>query len=216
MPTMPMAWNAPVWAELAHQMGLVPLAVLCGLDLRGERRDVRWWWLAGMFGVSWLADTSAHYGWLPAVTASTFYPLVQAVIAGFVLLPWRPALAFNAIVLAVAVFLFGFVGVPGMPGVGAPDIEFRAVAWIAIVYLVTDDAWLGPIRTAVLLTFGLGLVAWILHARTMSLATWYPYQLVRLAGLLVFARAALIGQPALRLVTTAHHRRPPGPTRRIA
>lgn len=203
-------WNDPLWAELAHQMALIPLAVLCGLDLRGERRDIRWWWLAGMFGVSWLADTTVHYGWLPGTTASALYPLVQAVIAGCVFLPWRQAIPFSALVVAATVFLFGFGGIQ------SPDIEFRSLAWIAILWLVTDDAWLGPIRMACLITFGLGLVAWIIHARSLTLATWYPYQLVRLVGVGVFARAAIVGQPALRLVTAARHQRHTGTNGRAA
>lgn len=199
-------WNDPTWAAIAQQMALVPFAVLCGLDLRGERRDVRWWWLCAMFGVSWLADTSVQYHWLSGWTASAIYPFVQLVIAAFALLRAREAAYLSALVLSAAVFLFGFGGIHG------PDVEFRAVAWLGILWIVVEQPWLGRVRTAALVTFGLGLIAWIVHVRTLSLWTWYPYQLTRAAGMVVFCRAALAGQPSLRLVAYPERRTP----RRVA
>ena len=202
-------WQSPVFAECAHQMGIAPLAVLCGLVLRGTpdaERDVGWWWLAGVFGIEWVADTITHLAPGTGWWVSASYPGVQAILTALVLLPKKQAGALVLLVVAASVFLAGF-GSEIRPA-RMPDVEFRAVAWLAIVWIVSEQPWLGRVRTAVLVTFGLGLLVWFLHARVLSLWTWYPYQLVRATGITLFCRAAMDGRPRLRLTTPlARHRR---------
>jgi len=48
--------------------------------------------------------------------------------------------------------------------------------------------------------FGLGLAAWLVHVLWLVVATWYPYQAVRLAGLLLFCWAATRPASSLRVV----------------
>src|SRR5260221_2594102 len=66
-------------------MALLPLLWLGVLAYYGQRRSVLWWTLAIVLGVSWLADTAAH--WVDPWLVSALYPGVQAILLGLVLLP---------------------------------------------------------------------------------------------------------------------------------
>src|SRR5947208_264158 len=107
--------------EIAHQMSLLPLLWLALLHARGVHRDAAWWWIAGAFGVSWLADTAAH--WVSPWMVSAVYPVSQSAIIGAVLLGRRDAMAFLGALVCMALLSLFWEGVNG------PMILLRTVAW---------------------------------------------------------------------------------------
>jgi hypothetical protein len=166
-------------------MGLLPIAWLSIRRARGQRSAAVWWWVAGAFGISWIADLIAQF--LPTQdrwAVSLVYPVSQTAIIGAVLLPRRIAQALLGC-LAVLAIIAALT-----QGIGTPDLMLRAVAWLSIVATV----WLTsniPIRlqACLLVSFGLGLAAWMALIRWGSVQTWYAYQETRLAGLLLFCWA---------------------------
>jgi len=111
-----------VVTELAHWLGLAPVAWLA---LRRERRS-DWWWLAGAFGVSWIADTAAHL-WGHPWFVSAVYPVSQAALIGAVLLP-RPDADWFIGVLVVG----GILGL-AREGTTHPSVLLHTVAYGGIV-----------------------------------------------------------------------------------
>jgi hypothetical protein len=178
--------------ELAHQLALVPLLFLLVLRMRGQRRDVAWWWLAGAFFVSWLADSAAHVvdPWL----MSLVYPVSQAAIVGAVLLERD-----DAVVFVIALVTIG-VGAVLWRGVGTPDVLVHTVAWASVALIVFDRDALGRLRTALLVAFGLGLLAWLGYTIRPGWTLWLCYQGVRALGIALFCRAAWKPVPQLRVV----------------
>jgi hypothetical protein len=184
-------------AEIAHWMGLVPLTWLAIEGARGQSRAAVWWWLAGAFGVSWVADTAAHFipqADSPAITV--IYPVSQAAIIGAVLLSRR--LAKVALWLLAALALIAIL----WNDAGQQDLLVRAAAWLLVVGIVwyRDDL---PyrLRFCLLVYFGVGLAMWMVHLRWLTVATWYPYQAARLAGLVLFCWAASASTSTLRAET---------------
>ena len=160
-------------------MALVPLAWLGLLTAAGQSRDAAWWWLAGAFAVSWVADTAAH--WADPARVSLVYPVTQTALVGAVLLERRAAGLLTALLVTV-----GLVAA----WIGGLDVLLRTVAWGAIVGIVWDRPALGRLRVALLVSFGLGLVAWWGYAVAPGWTSWGVYQSVRAAGLLLFCWAA--------------------------
>jgi hypothetical protein len=183
--------------EVAQHMSLIPFAFLGYLRARGERRNAAWWWIAGAFFISWLSDAVAYFldpadRWIPSMV----YPVSQSALVGAVLLPRAESLYFLATLVAAgaAIVLWNGVG---------PDAALRTVAWLAVVWIV----WRRPalpmrLRICFAVYFGLGWLAWLVHVQWLVVATWYPYQLVRLAGLVLFCWAATKPGPTLQLART--------------
>jgi hypothetical protein len=165
--------------EIAHHMALVPLLWLGALGYYGQRRPALWWATALVLGISWLADTAAH--WLDPWLVSTIYPALQALTFAAVLLPARALGRFA-----------GVLGVTGLlaillVGVGQPDVFLHTVAWTGLVVV----AWpYREIRAPVLVTFGVGWLAWVAYSIAPGWATWGTYQGLRAIGLGVFCWAA--------------------------
>ncbi len=172
-------------------MAVVPLVCLA---LTGQRRDLAWWWLAGSFFVSWLADTAAdilphEYGWVPSLV----YPVSQSAIIGAVLLPRRHAeyLLIVLVLACAAVTVFSGVG---------PEIALRALAWLSVVWIIWRRQELPQrLRVALTVYYGLGWCLWVVHVRWLVVATYYPYQINRLIGILLFCWATLQVTPRLRI-----------------
>jgi len=179
--------------ELAHQQALLPFAWLVGLHLRGHRRGAEWWWLSGVFLVSWFADTAAHLAPSARVVVSVVYPLSQAALVGLVFLSRREAMQFLLVLCAVAIIAIGW------RGVSSPDVLFRTVAWGGAVGLILYRWTLGRLRVALLVMFGLCLLCWWGYVAWPSYASWGVYQAARLAGILLFCWAAMKPGPSLRL-----------------
>lgn len=171
---------ARVVSELAAEMGLVPLVWLVWLRFRGRQSGIAWWWLATAFVVSWLADTAAL--WVNPDLVGNLYPITQAALVGAVLLDRLEAAQFAVglgLVAIVAVLWRGPLGI---------DVLLRTVAWGGVGGL----AWQTParVRTSLLVTFGLGLLAWWGYALDPSWPTWLLYQATRAGGIVLFCMAA--------------------------
>jgi hypothetical protein len=184
---------------VAIAMGLLPLAFLGVLRARGQRRDVAWLWLAIAFAVSWLADVIADV--LPVADrwiVSLVYPVSQTALVAAVLMTRR-----HAVILLGVLVLAGCAAVL-FNGVTGPDIVLRSVAWLSIVAIVIDRHELPTrLQWCLFVYFGIGWFAWLVHAQWLIVPTWYAYQTVRLAGLLLFCFAAMKPGPSLRLVRAA-------------
>lgn len=177
--------------EVAHQMGLVPLVWLL---LRRERSRA-YWWLAAVFGVSWLADTGVH--WLSPWVVMLVYPVSQAGLVAAVFRSRREAAVLVAVLALVGTVTLGF-----WAGTPQPDAMLRTLAWVSIVAIVGPLKGIGLLRTALLMTFGAGLLVWLVVVATQSYGVWMAYQSVRLAGILLFCAATVRARPALRLLVT--------------
>jgi hypothetical protein len=176
---------------IAHHMALLPLVWLGWLRVRGKRLDVAWWWLAGAFAVSWLADTAAHF--TDAWVIGAVYPVSQAALVCFVFLSRDDAMK---VVLVLMV-----VGIADIiwHGVDSPDILLRTVAWLSVVGIVWPLRQLGRLRASLLVAFGIGWWCWMIYAISPGWWTWGVYQLARLAGILLFCWAATSPLPRLKL-----------------
>lgn len=177
--------------EVAHWMGLAPLVWLALLRVRGRSIGVEWYWLAGVFAVSWLADTAAHWGnsWLVGLA----YPVSQAAIVGLVLLSRREGLT-----LIITLVIVGVVDVLWF-GIESPDILLRTVAWGAISVIAYRFHQLGRLRASLLAAFYFGLLAWIAYVIWPGWTSWSLYQSTRLLGILLFCWAATSPLPHFKL-----------------
>jgi hypothetical protein len=187
--------SLPVIFYVAYALGVVPFVWLAWLAARGERRDAAWWWLAGAFFVSFIADSFALAGIEPWLM-SLVYPVSQAAIIGAVLLDREDAILF---VLSLAT-----VGILAVlwRGVGAPDVLVHTVAWASVAVIAVDRAALGRLRVALLVAFGVGWCAWLAYTIAPGLPTWLGYQGVRALGIGCFCWAAAKPTPRLRVVSS--------------
>lgn len=177
--------------EVAHHMALLPLLWLSILWMVEQRRDSALWWLAGVFAVSWLADTAAH--WTDPQLISAVYPVSQAALVALVLLKRDDALTFLFAITAIGVVSILFQELQ------QPNV-LRLAAWAAIVGIVYPLP-LGRVRTALLVTFGVGLAAWIVYVAVPGWTAWLIYQGVRAVGIALFCWAvAMRRQTKLTLV----------------
>jgi hypothetical protein len=182
----------PVIFYVAYVVGAVPLAWLAMLATRGRRCDVAWWWLAGAFFVSFIADSFALAGVEPWLM-SLVYPVSQAAIVGAVLLDREEAVIFVAALMAIGVVAVLWLGV------GTPDVLVHTVAWASIAIVALDRESLGRLRLALLVSFGFGWLAWIGYTISPSWPTWLCYQGVRALGAWCFCWAASHPAPRLRV-----------------
>lgn len=186
-----MTTTVAVISEAAHEMAALPIVWLGWLHFRGREPGIAWWWLAGAFFVSWLADTAAHFAnpWL----GSQVYPVSQAALIGAVFLARR-----DVTLLIVTLAVVGLVDVFWF-GVGDFDIFLRTVAWLSIVGIVYPLWPLGRLRGSLLVSFGIGWLCWLGYAIDPGWTTWSAYQLTRLAGIVLFCVAATSPLPHLKL-----------------
>lgn len=176
---------------VAHHMALVPLVWLGWLHYRKRDPGIAWWWLAGAFAVSWLADTAAH--WVSPWMVSPVYLVGQASIIGLVFLSRREAL-----ILIVVLTVTGLLAV-FWRGVSGPDVLLHTVAWLSVVGILYELRQLERLRTALLVYFGVGLLVWWGYAIWPGWTSWLLYQTVRLIGILLFCWAATDPPPHLKL-----------------
>jgi hypothetical protein len=152
-------------------MALLPLLWLGVLAYYGQRRSPLCWALALVFTVSWIADTAAH--WLNPWTVSAVYPLVQVLLLAVVVLPAVPLFRLLGI-------LAGTVGIVLWTGVAHRDIVLRTVAWTALLVVAWPHR---PLWVPVLVTFGMGWLAWVAYTISPTWVTWGSYQGIRALGL---------------------------------
>lgn len=178
---------------VAHYMALAPLFWLACLWAWGELRDRSLWWLAGVFAVSWLADTASH--WVDPKLISAVYPVSQAAIVSAVLLKRDDALNFLLLVAGIGVASLV------IQELRQPNV-LRAAAWGGIVGIVLPLP-LGKLRASLLVAFGAGLATWIIYAAVPGWTTWGMYQVTRLMSILLFCWAAYDPRPSLTLAREA-------------
>lgn len=163
-------------------LGLVPLVALALLRARGHRRDAAWWWMAVAFAVSFVADAVTLVA--PHRYVAQVYPFLQAGILLAVLLPRRWVEVAGALLLAAAA-----VSITGRSG-GGHDVLLRTVAF----GMVAAVAWVrvprGTLRTALVVGFGGGAVAWWGYVVAPGWVSWSALQAVRLVAVVGFAKAA--------------------------
>lgn len=177
----------PLVAYVTWHMALIPLLWLA---LRGERR-AEWWWLAGAFGVSWLADTTALW-WANPWLVNAVYPVSQAGIVGAVLLARQEARLFVGLLVVVGILTVLTEGLTG------PDILLETVSAGGVVVIVWPRP-LGRLRLALLVAFGGGWLAWMGYLLDPGWLWWSVYQLLRAVGYGLFCWASLRPGPVLRL-----------------
>lgn len=165
-------------------MALIPL-VWC---LARREHRLEWWWIAGAFAVSWLADMLAHF--VDPWTISAVYPVTQAAVVGAVLLTRHDAKLFVVGLLAAAFLSLRFP---------RPDVILHTVAWLGVVGIVWSLP-IGRLRLTLLTAFGLGWVAWLVFVLSPTWPTWYAYQVTRALGLGMFCWANLQTRPVLQVV----------------
>lgn len=178
--------HIPPVAWVAVEMPLLPVAWLWWLDRHGQKRDIAWWWLAVAFLISGLADNLALFLSQPGRHAVSFvYSIIQASLIGAVFLSMRWATQL-ATFLAAATFAALF-----WRGPERTDIVLHAVSFLTVVAVTLRHVILFRLRLALLVYFGLGLVAWACYVARPNWPTWYGWEGTRLAGLLLFCWAAV-------------------------
>lgn len=171
----------------AASLGLIPLLWLAGTG----KHDRAWWWLAGAFGISFLADLSAQ--WVNPFTVSIVYPVSQSALIVAVLAERRDAFAFLGLVCLTGLATILSRGVDG------PDVLLRTVAWGGVTVVAGSRPELGKLRMALVTAFGLGWVAWLGYTAVPGWTSWGIYQVVRALGIGLFCWASLHPTPRLRL-----------------
>jgi hypothetical protein len=141
---------------------------------RRERRR-EYWWLAAAFGISVLADTATllwHQPWLVAA----IYPVSQLGIVAAVIVSQRQAMAFTGFLM-----LTGIVALM-IEGLDAPGAILPVVGGAVLTtFLLAQPAT--PLRTALLLAFGVSCLPWIWFVLMPTWASWEAYQGVRAVSL---------------------------------
>lgn len=176
--------------EVAHWVGLLPLAFLLTLRLAGRPRDRAYLWLAVAFAVSFVSDSLAHH--VDAWLLSSVYPVTQAALIGAVLLARKDAWLFLLVLVNAGIVAALFAG-------PWPDLLLHTVAFGGVTAIVYDRHYLGFVRTALLAYCGLGLAAWYWFALAPSFTHYAVYQATRIVGLAWFCMACLHPAPKLRV-----------------
>lgn len=198
----PCARSVPVVTEVFHWMALAPLAwVLCVRALDRPLDDA-YAWIALGFAVSWFADIAPHYG-VPALAAALVYPVTQSALVARVFLTrndaWFLLLVLTNVAIAAALLSRGTT----------PDVLLTTVAFGAVAGIVLDRPALGWLREALLVYFGLGVIAWWAYVLCPWEAfppfergwmTYSVYQGTRFVGLALFCVACVYPAPKLKAV----------------
>lgn len=159
--------------DLLALIGLVPLLWLA-LVKRGAGPS--WWWMAGAFGVSVLADAFGRVSSEWARYASQTYPVLQSGLFLGILLPRKYAEWTIAAILVAA-----SVSIVGRNAEGL-DVLMRVVAFGS----VGGVAWMlpkGAFRTALLVYFGGGAVAWCGYVLAPGWTSYALLQAARVVGI---------------------------------
>lgn len=173
-------WLTPF--EIAHQIGLIPLAWVFSLRAGGKPHDIRWRRLALAWGVSWLADWASHVtGTFPV---GPLYLVGQGAIVVWALAPHEPAWQFLVVLIATANFAYLSLDVR------QPDVLMHTVAWLGLLAAVWSYPLIPQLRGVLVVAFGVGLLAWWAYCWKPGWPTWLTYQGVRLAGVLGFCWAS--------------------------
>jgi len=160
-------------------MAVLPLVWLALLQVAGVGRGTAWWWLGSAFGVSWLADWAAH--WVHPVAISAVYPVTQAAMIGAVFLSRAEARCFLGVLIAT--------GLAAAVSGQLPDVLLHTVAWLGLVGILWPLPH-GSLRSAMLLLFGVGWLAWLGYVLRPGWTSWGLYQSIRAVSIAWFCWAA--------------------------
>lgn len=177
---------------MAEWLGLVPLAYVVYRDRRFPIHvDAAYYWLAAAFGVSFLADRSAH--WVPSWVAFSYVVgqsvLTCAVFDRRLALRLLPMLSLVAL-LALAVWPPADPITHRRP----PEVLLHLIAWGTAACVVWEEAK-GALRTALSTYFAVGTVAYLVMAFSPGFTTWYLYQASRVVGIGLFCLAVADPKP---------------------
>jgi hypothetical protein len=177
-------------SEVASEMALLPMLTLAWLHVTERHRDPSLWWIAGAFGISFLADTAAL--WVDPKTVSAVYPISQAALVGAVFLSRTDAdrLLAALIVTGMASLLWH--------GADHLDVLLHTVAWGTVTGLALTRAT-GLLRASLVSAFGLGLVAWWSYVVAPGWTSWGALQSARALGLILFCIAAIHARAGLHV-----------------
>lgn len=170
--------------ETAHQMGLLPLVAVAVAQWQGKKPDAGLWWLSVAFGVSWLADSAAH--WLNPWTITFTYVISQSALVGAVFLARKDALR-----LLGALLFVGGVAMFARDAAGH-DYLLHGVAWLSAACIAAEECQTPALRrvcTALVVYYGIGCVAYFVYAGWPGWTTWGVYQSTRLMGIALFCYA---------------------------
>ena len=148
-------------------VGLVPFLAVLARRPKGSA----WWWLAAAFGVSFVADMGALALGHPLL--SQVYPVAQSGIFALVLAPASVAVPVIGLALAAAGASVTWRDAAGL------DFLLHAVAWGSTAVLAWRYVMPGALRTALLVGFGGGLVAWAGFVLEPGWFWWLAYQVTR-------------------------------------
>lgn len=188
---------SPVFKELAHGLGLVPLvwvavlSLLAVVGVRSKQPDAALWWLGVAFGVSFVADSAKHWFGLSTYQVLFSYVVSQSVL---VVAVYRRT---EAIPYLAALSVLGVVAWYTRDARGH-DYLLHAVAWGSAARVVWMDGK-GLLRTALVIYFAGGLLTYLVLTAHGTYTTWSAYQLTRLVGIALFCVACLDLAPRLRL-----------------
>lgn len=148
----------------------------------GRTTFAGWWWMAGAFAVSFVADSAAHVvnPWLIA----SVYPVLQSVIILAVLLPKTDAAA-AAVLVTISALIAVIAG-----SVEQPTLLLPLVAWGAVALAGLGREVPRGLSVALLVYFAGGLVAWAVFSLRPSFDAYLAYQATRALGLALFCVAA--------------------------
>lgn len=171
-----------IYGYASAMIGLVPLLWLAVLHARGRRRGAAWWWMAGAFGVSFVADAAALVWGHPVISQA--YPLLQAGLFAAVLVPraWTSGI--------VGVFaLASAVSLATRRGEGL-DVLLHVVGWGGVSGLAWSRLPDGTLRITLALGFLALAWAWCAFVAWPTFVAWGVLQGVRLAMACGFVYAA--------------------------
>lgn len=169
---MDLLWQVPM------ALGLLPLAWLV-VTKRGA--GAAWWWMAGAFAVSFVADVLTLV--YDHRLVSQVYPVLQAGLFAAILLPRKYAEWTIAVILVAA-----SASIAGRNADGF-DVLMRVIAFGS----VAGVAWMLPqsaLRTSLLVYFAGGAVAWCGYVLAPGWTSWGLLQMARAVGIGCWCYAA--------------------------
>jgi hypothetical protein len=172
--------------EVAHQMGLVPMA--WASSLRAARRiDARWLWLATAFAVSWVADWLSHR--LGTFPVGPPYLVLQAGLIVWTLAPRDDARRFLALLVSTGAFAMTALDPQ------QPDVLVHTIAWLGLLGILWPLPLIPALRWTFGVAFGLGWLTWLGYCLWPGWPSWLTYQAVRAASVGLFCYAAWHPEP---------------------
>lgn len=167
-------------ATVTHFVGIIPLLVCIGLALHFGAMASEWWIITIGYAVSWVADSVALGP--NRIIAYNCYVMLQSGLIAAVLLPKRAALEL--------VTVYALVGMGSVLLLGPANLfPLHTICWLSLTGVALFRVPGGPLRWALLATFGLGWCGWVWFQMALTFETLGVYQCTRLLGSLLLISA---------------------------